>query len=268
MLGSEGEAEDALQESWLKLSRADNREVVNFGGWLTTIVSRVCLDMLRARKTRREDYVGLEVPEPDAGTDARNPDPEGDAVLADSMGPALVAVMEMLNPPERVAFVLHDIFDLPFDEIGPILGRSTAATRQLASRARRRLQSAPRKPAPEREEERKIVEAFLAATREGNFEKLLALLSPDAEIRVDDFAVRLGADGGSSSNTAIVERFIQRGRGLELVQANGIAALGAYVGGELRIVFSFSIEKRTIVAIDMIADPDRLSGMEIVRLQD
>src|SRR2546425_2625449 len=195
MLGSLSEADDAVQESWLHLSRSGTIGVENLGGWLTTVVARVCLDMLRSRKSRREEYLSAHMPEQivsgEAGTD-----PEHEALLADSVGPALLLVLETLAPAERLAFVLHDMFAVPFDEIAPIVGRSPAAARQLASRARRRVQGAATVPETDRVRQREGVDAFLAASRGGDFDALLAVLDPDVVLRADPAAVRAGASRG------------------------------------------------------------------------
>src|ERR1700754_205004 len=190
MLGTRSEVDDAVQEAWLRLSRSDAGDIENFSGWLTTVVARVCLDMLRSRKSRREEPLGPQVPEPVA-----SPENEQEAELADSVGTALLVVLETLNPAERLAFVLHDMFAVPFEEIAPIVGRPPAAARQLASRARRRVQGAP-PPEADISRRRKIVEASLAASRNSDFEGLLAVLDPDVLFRADQAAQRLGARGG------------------------------------------------------------------------
>src|SRR5512142_167172 len=177
MLGSMGEAQDAVQEAWLRLNRSDTDGVGNMGGWLTTVVGRVCLDMLRARQARREDYAGSWLPEPIVSIDAGG-DPEQQALLADSVGLALLVVLENLTPAERLAFVLHDMFDMPFDDIAPIVGRTAAATRQLASRARRRVRGLAPAPDPNLATQREVVDAFLAASRAGDFEALVSVLDP------------------------------------------------------------------------------------------
>src|SRR5262245_52524515 len=188
MLGSTAEVDDAVQETWLRLSRSDTSAVENLGGWLTTVVARVCLDMLRARKSRREEPMGPHVPEPVAD------DTHGrDAEMADSVGAALLVVLETLAPAERLAFVLHDMFAVPFEDIAPIVGRTPAAARQLASRARRRVQGAPPPPDADLGRQRKIVDAFIAASRNGDFEGLLAVLDPDVRFRADEAAQRLGS---------------------------------------------------------------------------
>src|ERR671916_14390 len=192
MLGSPSEAEDAVQEAWLRLSRSDTSGVENLGGWLTTIVGRVCLDMLRSRRSRREGPLGVHLPEPIVSR-ADGIDPEHEALLADSVGLALLVVLETLSPAERLAFVLHDMFAVPFDEIAPIVGRSSTATRQLASRARRRVQGETAIPDADLDTQREVVDAFLAAAREGDFEALLEVLDPDVVVRDDRGAVPIGA---------------------------------------------------------------------------
>src|SRR6266849_11078222 len=194
MLGSLSEADDAVQESWLHLSRSDTSGVENLGGWLTTVVARVCLDMLRSRESRREEPLGVHVSEPIVSPQD-GIDPEQEALLADSVGLALLVVLDTLKPAERLAFVLHDIFAMPFDEIAPIVGRSPTATRQLASRARRRVRGAARVQDPDLTYQREVVDAFLAASREGNFDALLAVLDPDVVFRADRTAVSAGASG-------------------------------------------------------------------------
>src|SRR5438105_11489106 len=184
MLGSVSEAEDAVQEAWLRLNRSDADGLANIGGWLTTVVGRVCLDMLRARRSRREDYAGSWLPEPIVTIDP-DADPEQEALLADSVGLALLVVLETLTPAERLAFVLHDMFDVPFDELAPIVGRTPAATRQLASRARRRVRGLAPLPDPDIARQREVVDAFLAASRAGDFAALLSVLDPNVVFRVD-----------------------------------------------------------------------------------
>src|SRR5213594_1115757 len=205
MLGSQSEADDAVQETWLRLSRADTSGVENLGGWLTTVVGRVCLDMLRSRKSRREHPLDTTVIEPAA-------DPEHEAVMADSIGLALLVVLETLSPAERVAFVLHDMFGMPFDEIAPIVGRSEVATRQLASRARRRVQGAGPVSDTDIASRRKIVDAFLAASRGGDFGALLSLLDPDVVLRADDAAVLIGAGREVRGAQEVARTFAGRAR--------------------------------------------------------
>src|SRR5512143_3501416 len=222
MLGSLSEAEDAVQEAWLRLTRIDTATVENLGGWLTTVVSRVCLDMLRSRKSRREEPIGAPVTEPSAARDA---DPEGEAVLADSVGVALLVVLDTLTPAERLAFVLHDLFGVPFDEIGSIVGRSPDAATQLASRARRRVRGSPAPSDAGRARQREVVEAFLRAARGGDMNGLLAVLDPDAVIRIDG-AARLATGAADAAGTTReirgastwVKQFIALSRGLRFVQ--------------------------------------------------
>src|SRR5436309_11814993 len=192
MLGSMSEAEDAVQECWLRLSRSDTSGVQNLGGWLTTVVARICLDMLRSRNSRREESLEASVPEPITSRES-GIDPEQEALLADSVGLALLVVLDTLNPAERLAFVLHDIFAVPFDEIAPIVGRSPTAARQLASRARRRVQGAATAPDVDLTRQREVVDAFLAASRGGDFDALLAVLDPDVVLRADSAAVHMGS---------------------------------------------------------------------------
>src|SRR5438105_3513163 len=207
MLGSVNEAEDAVQEAWLRLDRADTGAVANLGGWLTTVVARVCLDMLRARRSRREDPVA-ELPEPIV-TIPRADEPEDAAVLADSVGVALLVVLDTLAPAERLAFVLHDMFAMPFEEIAPIVGRSPAATRQLASRARRRVQVAAPTPDPDLAEHRRVVDAFLTAARSGDFDALIEVLDPEVVFRIDTRARDREAVHGAE---AVAAQILTRGR--------------------------------------------------------
>jgi RNA polymerase sigma-70 factor (ECF subfamily) len=267
MLGSANEADDAVQEAWLRLSRAGADGVDNLGGWLTTVVSRVCLDMLRSRKSRREEPIAVEgLPEP-AVADERA-DPERAALLADSVGPALLVVLDALAPAERLAFVLHDLFAVPFDEIAEVLGRSPAATRQLASRARRRVQGAPvtaeRDAAADLARRRAVVAAFLAASRGGDFDALVSLLDPEVEARADAVAVRTGADERVHGADAVARTFAGRARAARLALVDGEPALVWLQGGEPRVVFAFTVDDDDRVsAIDLLADPDDLGRMEI-----
>ncbi len=263
MLGSLSEAEDAVQESWLKLSRADVEGVANLGGWLTTVVARVCLDHLRRRRSRREEPLEPDGPEPPAGPEA---DPEHEAAMADSVGLALLVVLQTLAPAERVAFVLHDMFDLPFDEIAPILGRTPATTRQLASRARRRVQGAPRTPDADLARRRQVVDAFLAASRGGRFEDLLAVLDPGIVVRPDAAAVRAGAPGEIRGADAVARFFLGRATGARPALVDG--AVGAVVApqGRLFLALGFTIEDGRITAIEAIADPKRLRRLDLAVL--
>jgi len=264
MLGSRTDADDAVQEAWIRLSRADTSGVENLGGWLTTVVARVCLDMLRSRKVRREEPLGAHVPEPTVSREDRT-HPEHDALLADSVGLALLVVLETLAPAERVAFVLHDMFDLPFDEIAPIVGRSPAAARQLASRARRRVQGVTA-PDVDRTRQRALVGAFLAASRDGDFEALLAVLDPDVLVRADAEAVRMGASAEVRGAPAAADTFKGRARAAQPALVNGAAGLVWVAGGRPRVVFEFTTAGGKIVAIDLVADPERLGQLDLAVL--
>ena len=266
MLGSRTDADDAVQEAWIRLSRADTSGVENLGGWLTTVVARVCLDMLRSRKVRREEPLGAHVPEPTVSREDRT-HPEHDALLADSVGLALLVVLETLAPAERVAFVLHDMFDLPFDEIAPIVGRSPAAARQLASRARRRVQGVTA-PDVDRTRQRALVGAFLAASRDGDFEALLAVLDPDVLVRADAEAVRMGASAEVRGAPAAADTFKGRARAAQPALVNGAVGLVWAVRGRPRVVFGFTITRGKIAGIDLVADPARLRQLQLAVLGD
>ena len=255
MLGSTPEADDAVQETWLRLSRSDASQVDNLGGWLTTVVGRVCLDMLRSRRSRREEPLETDVHEA-----ADNP--EHEAVLADSLGLAMLVVLETLTPAERVAFVLHDMFAMPFEEIAPIVGRSEAATRQLASRARRRVQGGG-VPDADLARRREVVDAFLAASRGGDFEALLNLLDPDVVLRSDDAAALMGADREARGARAVAETFAGRARVAETALINGEPGVVWSQAGRPRVVFSFTFERGKIVAIDLIADEERIRNLDL-----
>ena len=255
MLGSVSEADDAVQEAWIRLSRADAAGVQNLAGWLTTVVARVCLDMLRSRKSRREAPLSLQH---EAGVD-----PEHEALLADSVGLALIVVLETLAPAERVAFVLHDMFDLPFDTIAPIVGRSPAAARQLASRGRRRVRQAASIGESDRNRRREVVEAFLAASRRGDFEALIALLDPDVVLRADRAAIQVGATTDVRGAQAVAETFAGRARAAQPAMIDGEPGLVWSQGGKPRIVFGFTIANGKIEAIDLLADADRLAKMRL-----
>ncbi|MEV4236359.1 MULTISPECIES: sigma-70 family RNA polymerase sigma factor [unclassified Nocardia] len=254
MLGSGSEADDAVQEAWLRLSRSDSDEIENLGGWLTTVVGRVCLNMLQSRKTRREEPLDEFEPVPDVEG------PEQEAMLGDSIGLALLVVLDTLAPPERLSFVLHDMFAVPFDEIAPIVGKTPTAARQLASRARRRVQGA--RATADRDRQREVVDAFLAASRGGEFEALLTLLDPDVVLRVDAAALATGAAGASGAN-AVAQTFSGRARAAQLALIDGRAGLVWSVGGIPRVVFDFTVSQGRIVAIDLLADPETLELMEL-----
>ncbi|MGS0686163.1 sigma-70 family RNA polymerase sigma factor [Nakamurella sp. GG22] len=253
MLGSTGDAEDAVQEAWIRLTRADHDQVRNLTGWLTTVVARVCLDMLRSRTSRREQpWEDHPIEQP-----TQAPGPEDEAVVADSVGAALLLVLDTLSPAERLAFVLHDLFAVPFDEIAPIVGTSPAAARQLASRARRRVQGAPAAPT-DRDRKREIVEAFLAASRGGDFGALLALLDPAAVLRSDAAAVEMGSDPEVNGAEAVARTFAGRARAARLADIDGEPGALWSAGGVPRVAFAFTITDGRITAIDLLADPSRL----------
>jgi RNA polymerase sigma-70 factor (ECF subfamily) len=270
MLGSLSEAEDAVQEVWLRLSRSNAGEVDNLGGWLTTVVARLCLDVLRARKLRREAPLGHHVPH--AASSRDNGSPESALALADSVGSALLIVLETLAPAERVAFVLHDMFDVSFEEVAQILDRSPAATRQLASRARRRVRGAPVREG-DVTRQREVVDAFVAASRDGDFETLVAVLDPEVVLRVDDVAVRAAAANkwGGAPNlssevrgaSAVADAFKGRARGVVPAIIDGNAGAVWAVGGRPRAAFVFTIELGKITEIELAMDTARLSELDI-----
>jgi RNA polymerase sigma factor (sigma-70 family) len=265
MLGSATEADDAVQEAWLRLHRADTSGVANLTGWLTTVVARVCLDMLRSRRSRRQDPLDLDEATTVGGTDDIV-DPEEQVALADSVGLALLVVLETLRPAERVAFVLHDMFAVPFDEVGEIVGRSAEATRQLASRARRRVQGASVHPDAHVARRREIVDAFLAASRHGDFAALLAVLDPDVVLRSDPVAVRSGAAPVIRGAQPVVETYAARARFVRMALVDGDIGLVAAPDGEVRVVFGLTVEDGLVVAIDVIADPDAVATHDVALL--
>ena len=265
MLGSASEAEDAVQDVWLDLSRADTSVIENLGKWLTTVVARVCLDMLRSRMSRREEPYGLLPPETLARR-AGEVDPAQEALMADSLGLAFMVLLDALTPAERVALVLHDIFELPFDEIAQIVGRTPAAARQLASRARRRVRGSSVNEVNPRYQ-RQVVEAFLAASRRGDFEGLLAVLDPDVVFRADAVAERAGAFRENRGASAVAKAFAGRARGAELALVDGVPGLVWAPGGQPRGVFRFTIARRKIVAIDVIGDPEHVRRMDLLLLE-
>ena len=262
MLGSQAEADDAVQEAWLRLARSDSGEIANLSGWLTTVVARVCLDMLRGRKSRREDPMGPDVPEPTVG----GTDPEQDLQMADSVGLALLVVLETLAPAERIAFVLHDMFDLSFEEIAPIVGRSSTAARQLASRARRRVQGADKDIDADVAGQQSVVDAFLAASRNGDFEGLLAVLDPDVMVRADDAAMRLGAAREIRGAQIVAKTYMGRAQSARSVLLDGVVGAVVVPHGRLLLVLDFAIANGKIVAIDAVADPERLRAIDVSAL--
>ncbi|HEU5002410.1 MAG TPA: sigma-70 family RNA polymerase sigma factor [Actinomycetota bacterium] len=262
MLGSFSEADDAVQEAWLRLSRSGADGVDNLGGWLTTVVSRVCLDQLRARKTRREEPFGMQLPqEPTA-----DEDPEDEVVLADSLGVALLVVLETLSPAERVAFVLHDLFDLPFDEIAGIVGRSPAAARQLASRARRQVQTGSAAEDTDLRPNRAVVEAFLAAARGGSLDALMAMLDPDAVVFADDASVRMGSAAEVRGAEAVAVRFAGGAKVCRMALIDGAPGWVWMAGKTPRVVFQFTVEAGLVRQIDLVADPESIGAMDLALL--
>jgi RNA polymerase sigma factor (sigma-70 family) len=263
MLGSYAEADDAVQETWLRVDRTDATGVENFGGWLTTIVARICLDKLRARRSRPEAAIGAHLPEPAVGiTDEI--DPAHQAVVADSVGSALLVVLDLLAPAERVAFVLHDIFAVPFDQIGEIVGRSPDAARQLASRARRRVQDRTDNTELNLIHQREVVDAFLAASRRGDFDALLALLDPDVVVRADDTAVRIGAPRETRGAARVAAWATRGARAAHPALVDGAAGAIWAPGGRTRGVARCTIRDGRIVAVDLVADPERMRQLDIV----
>jgi RNA polymerase sigma factor (sigma-70 family) len=255
VLGTAGEADDAVQEAWLRFSRSGADGVENLGGWLTTIVARVALNMLHSRMLRREEPMDSSAIDQAQGAGA---DPEHEAVLADSVGLALLVVLDTLTPAERLAFVLHDMFAVPFEEIAPIVERSPAAARQLASRARRRVQQADAVPEAEMTRRKEIVGAFLAASRGGDFEALLAMLDPDIVLRDPSGEVRGAA--------AVAGTFSGRAVGARPALIDGVPGMMWAQGGEIRVVFDFTIVGRKITAIELIADPEQLAQLDVMPL--
>ena len=264
MLGSRGEADDAVQEAWLRLSRSDSGAIENLGSWLTTVVSRVCLNMLQARRAHSEVPLPSDDDEPDPVADhSPEANPEHEALLAESVGLALLIVLDALTPPERVAFVLHDMFGVPFDEIAPIVGRSEPATRQLASRARRRVRRQDAGHEVGRVRQAELVEAFLAAARGGDFDGLLALLDPEVVLRADPTAVAIGTQPETHGSVAVAQ-FSRYARGATRALLDGDAALAWMTGEQLRVVYRFTTSDERITAIELIADPQRLSELDLV----
>jgi RNA polymerase sigma factor (sigma-70 family) len=267
MLGSLSEADDAVQDAWLRLSRTDTSGVDNLGGWLTTMVARLCLDRLRARASRREQPLGVHLPDPVVSRED-GVDPEQQALLAEGVGLALLVVLETLTPAERLAFVLHDLFAVPFDEIAPIVGRSPAAARQLASRARRRVRRQATVPDPDPTRQRELVDAFLAAAQQGDFSALLEALDPEVVLHADS-----GGDAGAVTvlrgAAAVAEgalAFSGRARFARPVLVNGAAGVVAAARGRPLAVLAFTIAGGRIVEIDVIADPERLRHLDLTAL--
>ena len=261
MLGSTAEADDAVQEAWLRLGRTDPAAVDNLGGWLTTVVGRICIDLLRTRTARREDPLDDRRPTTPLVTGETHP--ESEAVLADSVGVALLVVLETLSPAERLAFVLHDTFAVPFDEVATIMGRSPGAVRQLASRARRRVQAPAESPEPDRRRQREVVEAFLAASRSGDFAALVRLLDPDAVMRADAAAVAFGSPAAVHGVQAVAETFVGRAKAARLALLDGYAGAVWSVGGRPRVVIGFTVEEGRVTEIELLADPEQLPLLDL-----
>lgn len=268
MLGSVSEADDALQEAWLRLRRADASGVHNMGGWLTTVVGRVCLDMLRTRRSRREEPLGPTVPEPIVSS-RDGVDPEHEALLADSIGLALLVVLETLKPPERIAFVMHDMFGVPFDEIAPIVGRTPAAARQMASRARRRVQGEVPPSDPDVAGQQRVVDAFLAAARGGDFDTLLATLDPDVVMRVDAGALPGSRElRGAEAVGTEVKRFGAGARLARTALVNGAPGFVVVRDGSPAVVAGCTVADGRITEMDLLVDPERLAAVDLSALDD
>jgi RNA polymerase sigma-70 factor, ECF subfamily len=267
MLGSVSEADDAVQEAWLRLSRSDADAIENLGAWLTTVVARISLNTLRARSSRREQPIGVRVPEPVVDR-ADGTDPEHEALLADAVGLALLVVLETLTPAERLAFVLHDMFAMPYDEIAPIVDRSPEAARQLASRARRRVQRTDPVPDPDLEVQWAAVDAFLAAARQGDFDALVAILDPDVVLRADQGVAAGGSREARGAATVAGQAVTWSRVDLEMRRAlvNGAAGLVATRNGQLFSVGAFTVRGGRIVEIDILADPERLGRLDLAIL--
>jgi RNA polymerase sigma-70 factor (ECF subfamily) len=268
MLGSVSEAEDAVQESWLRLARSDTDDVRNLRAWLTTVVARVCLDMLRGRSARREDPLDVHVPDPIV-TSHDDTDPEREAVLVESIGLALLVVLDTLSPAERLAFVLHDVFAVPFEQIAAILQRSPAAAKQLASRGRRRVQGASAPSDTDHVRQREILDAFLAAARGGDFEGLLAVLHPDVILRADAGSGPIGPSQivrGARSVAAQALRFADLAQFAHHVLVNGAPGLITAPNGYPVALFSATVRANLIVELDILADPDRLSRLDLAAI--
>ncbi len=267
MLGSLPEADDAIQESWLRLSRSETSDIENLGGWLTTVVARICLDMLRQRHSRREESLEASASEPITSREG-GIDPEQEVLLADSVGLALLVVLDTLPPAERLAFVLHDIFAVPFDEIAPIVERSETAARQLASRARRRVRGAETAKPADFERQRAVVDAFLSASRTGNFEALLTVLDPGVVFRMDGATSPKGISREIRSANAVARQFSGRAQGARIALVDGAVAAIVAPLGQLLLAINFTISNDKIVEIEAVADPARLRQMHLAVIDD
>ena len=268
MLGSLSEADDAVQEAWLRLGRTDANEIENLGGWLTTVVARVSLNMLRSRNLRGEEPLGVRMPDPIVDS-AEGTDPEHEALLADSVGLALLVVLETLSPPERLAFVLHDIFAVPFDEIAPIVDRSPEAARQLASRARRRVRAERTVPDADLETQREVVHAFLAAAHDGDFDRLVAVLDPDVVLRADFGPARGSREiRGAAAVAGRALGYAQIGLDMRPALINGVAGGVAFLHGQPFSIAAVTVRNGRIVELDFLADPERLRLLDLTILDD
>jgi RNA polymerase sigma factor (sigma-70 family) len=268
MLGSLAEADDAVQDAWLKVSRADTADVQNPAGWLTTVVARVCLNMLRSRESRREDPLEVHVPDPII-SHQDGVDPEHEALLADSVGLALLVVLETLAPAERLAFVLHDMFAVPFDEIGPMIERTPTAARQLASRARRRVQAQATTPDPDVARQRAVVDAFFAASRDGDFDALVSVLHPGVVLRSDGGALRPQMNMTLHGTAAVASQAFTSSRLSPFVRPaliNGAAGVVVAPQGTVQFVMAFTVADGKVVAIDVLSDPERLAVLDLSAL--
>jgi len=265
MLGSLSDADDAVQEAWLRLSRAEASEIESLSAWLTTVVARVSLNMLRSRTTRREEPLGVRIPDPIVDP-ADGTDPEHEALLADSVGLALLVVLETLSPPERLAFVLHDMFAVPFDEIAPIVERSPEATRQLASRARRRVQGERTAPDPDLDRQRVVVQAFLAASREGDFDALVAVLDPDVVVRADFGGGRTQETRGAEAVAGQAQMYARLGLVIHPALVNGAVGAVTTRDGRPFSVGAITVREGKIVEMDFLADPERLAALDLTIL--
>jgi RNA polymerase sigma-70 factor (ECF subfamily) len=265
MLGSLSDADDAVQEAWLRLSRSDASEIENMGGWLTTVVARVALNMLRSRKTHGEEPLGVRIPDPIVDP-ADGTDPEHEALLADSVGLALLVVLETLTPPERLAFVLHDMFAVPFEEIAPIVERSPQATRQLASRARRRVQGERTDPDPDLERQREVVDAFLAASREGDFDALVRVLDPDVVLHADFGEGRTQEVRGAEAVAGQAQMYSRLGLVVHPALINGAVGAVTTRDGRPFSVGAITVRDEKIVEMDWLADPERLAQLDLTIL--
>jgi RNA polymerase sigma-70 factor (ECF subfamily) len=266
MLGSRAEADDAVQDAWLRLDRAGAADIDNLGGWLTTVVARLCLDRLRSRQSRREDAIDLTGPRSADEPAADAPDPADEAAMADSIGAALLVVLDQLGPAERVAFVLHDVFGVPFDEIAAIVDRSPDATRQLASRARRRVRGTEPTRRLDLGRQREVVGAFLRAARGGDFEGLLTLLDPEVVLRPDAAAVQMGSFRETRGAEAVGSLLSGGAQVAALALVDGVTGLVFAPGGQIRGVIEFTLTDGRITTMDVIGDADRIAELDIVLL--